>query len=317
LFHNISLDMAFACLGGDSSCPLTPAEVQTINCLPTPVLLCTYSDPLHFDYVQEVIRFDEYARTAPVVLINAPGSPAATGWYNAAVLGGQGSQLHVKVNATDYYYPTGITRLGYQDNFGSVVPLTPGTNAPFVNAQIDLSDGFHLLTYSATDGAIFGMVGNGNSGGGPGTTPQPISFNVDTVPPTITCQNSVFILNQPATMVTSTVTDAPSGPVASLLSTTAPANAVGTFSVPFTAFDVAGNSATGSCSYIVTYGVDLGYDPTKPSNSGSTVPVIISLLDFAGANVSSHSIALTPLSVTNTVTIALFPPASPRNTNPR
>jgi len=316
LFHDISLETAFACLSGDSSCPLTPAEVQTIECLPSPLLSCRYNDPFRFDYVQEVIRFNEYARTAPVVLFNAPGSPAATGWYNAAVLGGQGSKLHVKVNATDYYYPTGITRLGYQDNFGPVVSLTPGTNAPFVNAQIDLSDGFHLLTYSATDGATKGMVGNGNSGGGPGSTPQPISFKVDTVPPTITCQNPVFILNQPAATVTATVTDATSGPVASSLSAAVSTNAVGTFSVPFTASDVAGNSTTGSCSYMVTYGVDLGYDPTESSNSGSTVPVIISLVDYAGANVSSKSIAVTAVSVTNKATMAMFPPTSPGNTNP-
>jgi hypothetical protein len=309
----ISLETANACRSGESSCRLTPAEVQTIVCTN---LFCTYSDPVHFDYVEEIIRFDEYARTAPVVLLNAPVSPGATGWYNSAVLGGQGTKLHVKVNATDYYYPTGITRLGYQDNFGSVVPLTPGTNAPFVNAQIDLSDGFHLLTYSATDGATSGMVGNGNSGGGPGSTPQPIIFNVDTVPPAIKCQNPLFILNQPAATVDAMVTDATSGPVVSSLSAAVSTNAVGTFSVPFTASDVAGNSATGSCSYIVTYGIALGYDSTRPRNSGSTVSILISLVDYSGASVSSKSIAVTAVSVTNTATMAMFPPSSPGNTNP-
>jgi hypothetical protein len=316
IFHSISPETADACTGGSSSCPLTTPEVQTIECFDAGgFAICTYYDPVHFDYVEEVIRFDEYARTAPVVRMTAPISPAATGWFNAAVLGGQGKKLELNANANDYRYPTGISRFEYQDNFGSVVPLTPGTNAPFVNGHIDLSDGYHLLTYSAADGATFGHNGYGNSGGGPGSTGQPVSFNVDTVPPTITCQTPVFILHQPAATVGATVTDATSGPLVSSLSAAVSTNAVGTFSVSFTAYDVAGNSTTGSCSYTVTYGIALLYDPRMLWTSGNTVPIRISLVDYFGNNLSAKSIPVSSVTVTNTGTNAVVAPTASGNAN--
>ena len=46
---------------------------------------------IHFDLVRDAIAFDEYARTAPVVTISSQTSTAASGWYNAATLGGQGA----------------------------------------------------------------------------------------------------------------------------------------------------------------------------------------------------------------------------------
>lgn len=48
---------------------------------------------------------------------------------------------------------------------------------------------------------------------------------------------------------------------------------------------------------VVPYGVNLQYDPTKAHKIGSTLPLKIQLIDAAGANVSSPSIAVTAVRV--------------------
>jgi hypothetical protein len=110
--------------------------------------------------------------------------------------------------------------------------------------------------------------------------------------------------------VGATVTDATSGPLVSSLSAAVSTNAVGTFSVPFTAYDVAGNSTTGSCSYTVTYGITLLYDPSMLWTSGSTVPIRISLVDYFGNNLSAKSIPVRAVTVTNIGTNAVVAPTA-------
>ena len=69
-------------------------------------------------------------------------------------------------------------------------------------------------------------------------------------------------------------------------------NAVGTFSVNCTATDNAGNTATKSASYTVSYNVCALYDQTKSHKSGSTVPLKLQLCDVNGVNYSSASIVV-------------------------
>ncbi len=315
LNHTVPLATVLGWSDNPGSCPLTAAELQTLQCDLLLTNTCTYYDPVHFDYVEEVLRFDEYARTAPVVEIQATLSPASTGWYNAAVLGGQGHTLVIDVNADDYWYPTGFSNLSCQDNIGTPTSLTPGTNAPFVQATLNLGEGQHALNCSAADGARFGFHGHGNQGAGPGSTPQPVLFNVDTVGPSIHCQNPVFILHQPAATVGATVTDETSGPQTSSLSAAVSTNTLGTFSVPFIASDVAGNSTTGSCSYTVTYGIALQYNTNYAWASGNTVPIRLALVDYYGTNLSSKSIPLTAVSVTDTKTAAKLSPTAAGGSN--
>jgi len=206
---------------------------------------------VHFDFVREVLRFDEYARTAPVVTISSPTQPAATGWYNAAVLGGQGKTLSVQVAASDYRYPTGITALDCLDSTASfaVAPTVPTTDPTATGAGV-LTEGVHSISCSATDGAADGTHQQGNRGAGPGSTPLPATFKIDTTPPLFTPGN-----------VTVNATGPGGAPVAYSVSDTDPGGsgpgsvscpalsgtvfAIGDTTVSCTAYDVAGNSTSG------------------------------------------------------------------------
>jgi uncharacterized delta-60 repeat protein len=66
-----------------------------------------------------------------------------------------------------------------------------------------------------------------------------------------------------------------------------------TFAV--TAADLAGNSASKTLTYTVSYNVCPVFDQTKAYRSGSTVPVRLMLCDATGFNVSSSSVTVTTL----------------------
>lgn len=274
--------------------------------------------PVTFDFVKEVLKFDEYARTAPVVTVGSSLQPAATGWYNAAVLGGQGKTLPVDVSASDYRYPTGITALSCLDNTTSlgIAPNVP-TSASTATGQGSLAEGVHAITCSAADGAVDGAYHQGNTGAGPGSTPFPATFKIDTTPPQIQCSgNAQFLLNQPNATLAGAVTDATSGAAAATVSTPVSTAAVGSFTTTLTGTDVAGNSATVICPYTVSYRIALEYDPTNANKSGSSVPIMIELQNYSGNDVSSKTITLTAKTVTNTVAATTMPPTGPGASEP-
>jgi hypothetical protein len=273
-----------------------------------------------FDFVREVLRFDEYARTAPIVTVSSPTQPAPTGWYNAAVLGGQGNDLQVDVSAADYRWPTGINAIscadtGNSSNFtfplATTVPTGDGYGTATESATV--GEGIHSIGCTATDGAAKGLHGVGNSGDGPGST-TPGAFKVDTVPPVIQCPGGTdaqLSLHQPVSSLTGLVSDATSGVATS--STSAPISTanVGSFTATLTAADNAGNIASVVCSYTVSYVVALRYDKTKQWTVGSTIPIKIELDDYFGVDVSVKSIVVTAKTVTNTLAATRFAPTSP------
>ena len=311
--HPLSLEDLAACEAGQPSCPLTADELKTVFCSPEPrtnLLKCSFTDPVHFDFVEETIRFNDYARTAPVVTLNAPLSPAPTGWYNAAVLGGVGAQLHLDVNGEDFRYPTGISALDCSDGT-AFTSLTPGTNAPFVHAHLPLGDGVHLLDCRSTDGAVSGFHAFGHRGAGPGSTPAPAIFRVDATPPQIQCPAAAFTLNQPVTFLTATVTDATSGPLSPTVDAPISTAVVGSFSVPVSAADNAGNTTTVTCPYTVSYSVVLRYDVSKQNQTGSVVGIQVELDDFFGVDVGGRDVPVTATVVTNVATGVTMTPTSP------
>jgi hypothetical protein len=305
----MSRDQFDACLQFEPLCPLTdPAERASLRCaLDGPVATCQYQAAVHFDFVEEILRLNAYARTAPVVEVSTATRLPATGWYNAAALGGQGSTLRVDVRGSDYRYPTGMRALDCLDNT-TFHSLTPGTNAPFVSGHLDLADGVHVLDCRGEDWP-------GNRGAGPNSTPAPVIYSIDTVPPSIQCPSAGFLLNQPATLIAG-VTDATSGPASQTVSAAVSTARVGTFTGSLTASDAAGNTASASCTYTVSYGVQLGYDSAKPQKSGSVVSIGIRLVDYFGANVSDKSIQVRAVSVTRTDTGVTRLPSSPGASNP-
>src|SRR5262249_5686868 len=153
--------------------------------------------------------------------------------------------------ARDYEYPTGLSKFDCYEPGDPLATSFGATAATYESGTLSLHDRLNRLFCFAIDGARVGFHHAGHMGTGPGSTPeiQPVVYPVDTTPPTITCQNPVFILHQPAASVAGTVSDATSGPATSSVSGAVSTDAVGSFSLPLTAYDVAGNSATVSCSY--------------------------------------------------------------------
>jgi hypothetical protein len=177
------------CVNGNGTCDLTTAEQGTVTCGPAVSIIlgvpseCMYTNSVNFDLIDQVIRFDEYARTPPVVDVSTPTPASANGWYNAASVG-LGGQLIVGVSASDYHYPTGLTALSCLDGSSplSLFTIVP-TSAASTTGLALLSDGVHSITCQATDGANQGFNGVGNSGSGPGSAPSAV-FKVDTHAPT-------------------------------------------------------------------------------------------------------------------------------------
>lgn len=303
------------CLQHDPRCPLESADqIATLRCaLDGRFATCTYLEQVHFDFVEEILRLNAYARTPPVVEVSTAVTPSATDWYDAAALGGEGNSLRVDVSATDYRYETGISALDCLDNT-TFHSLSPGTNAPFARGHLDLGDGVHALDCRATDGAASGFHHAGNRGAGPNSTPSPVIYRVDTTPPEIHCSDTRLLLNQPA-LLSATVTDATSGPAAASVSTGVSTSQVGTFSASLTAADEAGNTAAAVCPYTVSYGIKLRYDVTKEWSSGSVVPIKVDLVDYFGINVSNKSIVVRATTVTNLRTGETLVPTAPGTAN--
>jgi hypothetical protein len=251
-----------ACVDGQGTCDLSAAEQQTISfAVPScqqgaQPRLCTYLAPLTFDFIDQVVRFDEYARTAPVVNVTAPVAPASTGWYNAATLGGPGNALTVDVNVSDYRYPTGISALSCLDGAAAfaVAPSAPPTDSS-EQATGALTDGVHQIACQGTDGADQGFNEQGNEGAGPGSQ-QSVSFQIDTHPPTVTFSGdsgSYGILANVA--ISCTAADTLSG----VASTTCPTTSgpgwsfgAGPHVLNATATDKAGNVGSGSANFTIT-----------------------------------------------------------------
>jgi hypothetical protein len=84
--------------------------------------------------------------------------------------------------------------------------------------------------------------------------------------------------------VTATVGDAMSGPTSATVSGPADVSSAGPKTVQVTGHDLAGNSTTVACPYIVSYNV-LGFFSPLPKDTlkaGSTVPVKLALANAAG-----------------------------------
>ncbi len=110
-----------------------------------------------------------------------------------------------------------------------------------------------------------------------------VTVKIDGTPPTVTCQTPppVFVLNGPGGLVSATVTDATSGPVASPISGPAIVTSAGAQTIDLTGEDKAGNTTTEACAYIVAYKF-LGFDeplPAEHRKAGSKIPVKFMLGD--------------------------------------
>jgi hypothetical protein len=252
--HTMTTAEIDGCILNDGTCDLSVTQQGTMSC--DLLLDCVYTDPVHFDFVDAVLRFDEYARTPPVVSATPALSPAATGWYNAATLGGQGKTLAVNVNASDYYYPVGVTALSCLDN-GNPLAIAPNTPSPTPTAHgaASLGDGTHQLNCQGTDAANQGFNQQGNTGAGPGSQASPL-IQIDTQPPTVAYAGNTGTYGILASVaITCTATDSLSG----IASSSCPAASgagwsfgAGQHTLTASATDKAGNSAGATTTFTIT-----------------------------------------------------------------
>ncbi len=268
-------------------CDLTPAQLETVSCFIT----CIRTEPGTFDFVEQIIRFDEFARTPPVVEVGTRVKPAASGWYDATALG-RNSELLFSVSAHDYSYPTGLTAMSCLDG-GTPVGLLAGvpTSATSAIGVAYLSDGVHSISCEATDGADQGFHEVGNPGAGPGSRASAI-FKVDLHPPSA----SPTALQPPnaAGWNSSKVTvdwnwsdgTGGSGIDPAHCTTASVASGVGTITLKAACQDIAGN--IGSATYAVKVAGPPAVTISSPHTGGVYVPGQIvktaySCSDAAGA----------------------------------
>ena len=255
-------------------CGLTEAQKSAISC--PGITLCYYTEPGSFDLIEESIRFDEYARTPPVVELSTSKPASANGWYNAAAIG-NGALLLFGVATHDYRYPTGIAALSCRDGAAS---LPPFTLVPTETSEAELgpiaefglghvSDGVHPITCEATDGAKDGFNGVGNSGAGPGSNAS-VVFKVDTHAPIASPTQSPTAnsadWNHGNVTVNWNWTDPAggSGIEPASCTTSSTSSGEGTITLSATCQDVAGN--VGTASYTVKV------DKAAPTAAPSALP---------------------------------------------
>lgn len=150
-----------------------------------------------------------------------------------------------------------------------------------------------------------------------------ISLPGDTTPPVVAitspAQGGTYILNQ-GVVAAYACTDPDSisvtcvGPVP----TGGPVDTTTVGSKTFTVLgtDQAGNAASASATYSVSYGICWFYDQTKAVQSGATVPIKLALCDANNVDLSSPAITLTAVAVTQVGSGAPGVLDSPGNSSP-
>ena len=212
---------------------------------------------------------------APGVVASLSSSPNAAGWNN--------SNVTVTLNASDNQGGSGVQNITYSASGAQPVALTTVNGA---SGSLTISaEGTTTVTFFARDVA-------GNSG-----APQTLTLKIDKTAPAINISSpaATLLLNQ-AAAANYTCSDGASSVGSCVGSVPAgggiDTSAVGLKHFTVTATDMAGNTATRTLDYTVSYGVRLKYDLTKAHLSGSTVPVKIQLVDANGVNVSNQYLAV-------------------------
>jgi hypothetical protein len=219
--------------------------------------------------------------TAPVTTASVSGTQGQPGFYRSAV--------DVRLPGSDDL--SGVGRTEYSMDGGT-------TWIPYSAPVHISSDGSYQMLYRSTDYA-------GNQ-----ETAKSLSFTVDTIPPAISITvptSGPYTLNQVAA-ANYTCTDGGSG----MAGCSGPAGsgapidtaAVGTKTFTVAAVDRAGNQASQTVSYNVSYAICTLYDQTKVHTAGSTVPIKLSLCDVAGKDFSNAATVVTATALTQLSTSA-------------
>jgi hypothetical protein len=231
--------------------------------------------------------------SAPSTTASVSGTAGQQGFYRSAV--------DVRLTASDDL--SGVGRTDYSLDGGAIW-------TPYDGPLHITGDGAHQVLYRSVD-----YLGNQEAA-------NTLSFTIDTVPPSVAINSPTartYTLNA-AVAAGYSCSDSGSGvatcagPVAS--GDAVPTGSVGSKSFTVNATDRAGNSASSTVTYTVTYGICALYDQTKAVKAGSTVPIKLMLCDASGADVSAAGVVVSATGVTQTSTDAPGSLADSGNANP-
>lgn len=213
--------------------------------------------------------------TPPTTVAQLSVQPNGAGWHNADV--------SVTLNASDNQGGSGIHDIIYSASGAQTIAAT---NVNGSSASLTFSaEGITTVTFYARDNA-------GNT-----ETVKTITLKIDKTAPAINVSSptATLLLHQDV-LANYTCSDGGAGvntcngsvPAGGVINTTS----IGLKQFSVTATDMAGNVATRTLNYTVSYGISLKYDLGKIHKSGSTVPIKLQLVDANGINVSESNIVL-------------------------
>jgi hypothetical protein len=154
-----------------------------------------------------------------------------------------------------------------------------------------------LASFTQTSGTSEGSavtIASGTCSDNAGNTNDGIdsaAYMIDLSNPSVVCDTAPqFLLNQVGANVSATVTDSVSGPASSPVTASADTSSVGTHSASVTGYDVAGRSATVSCSYSVVYDWTGFFQPVdtigwNSAKAGQSIPVKFNLGGNQGTSI--------------------------------
>jgi hypothetical protein len=168
-------------------------------------------------------------------------APSPTGWYRDL------SPFGAVPFVVDFVDPDGLLAVGCTGSlaFSYGPPTTFGTT--FGYSAGFAADGIYSFTCAGTDKL-------GNTGAGPGSSAMPVVIRIDATPPTVTCPPPPTFRKKSTGVLVASVADATSGPASALVSVEVGTRRAGSFTVPVTGFDIAGNSTIVECPYFVRTG---------------------------------------------------------------
>ena len=199
------------------------------------------------------------------------------------------------LSATDGENGSGVASLTYSSSGAQVLPATT-VNGSTATVNVT-AEGTTTVTFSARDN--YGNVEQSKT----------VTVKLDKTAPVVNITSpasaAAYTVGQAVT-ANFNCNDGGSGAV-TCTGTAANGAALNTSTVGAKTFtvdaaDAAGNTASKTVSYTVTYGVKSLFDLTKPANSGSTVQLDLQLVNSGGVNISSAGLDVRAVKVVRVTT---------------